>query len=42
MLAALDLATGKMTYRIRQRKRWTEFLGLLKPSAAAGPARSFT
>jgi transposase len=30
MLAALDLATGKMTYRIRQRKRWTEFLGLLK------------
>ena len=30
MLAALDLATGKMIYRIRHRKRWTEFLGFLK------------
>jgi transposase len=30
MLAALDLATGKMIYRIRQRKRWREFLSLLK------------
>jgi transposase len=30
MLAALDLATGQMVYRIRQRKRWTEFLDLLK------------
>lgn len=30
MLAALDLATGKIYYRIRQRKRWREFLGLLK------------
>ncbi|MBT2366357.1 transposase [Streptomyces sp. ISL-10] len=29
MLAALDLATGKIYYRIRQRKRWREFLGLL-------------
>jgi transposase len=30
MLAALDLATGRMLYRIRDRKRWAEFLGLLK------------
>lgn len=30
MLAALDLATGKIYYRIRQRKRRREFLGLLK------------
>jgi transposase len=30
MLAALDLATGRMLYRIRDRKRWGEFLGLLK------------
>ncbi len=30
MLAALDLATGKIYYRIRQRKRWRAFLGLLK------------
>ncbi|WP_232668824.1 transposase [Pseudonocardia sp. TRM90224] len=30
MLAALDLATGKMFYRIRDRKRWIEFLDLLK------------
>jgi transposase len=30
MLAALDLATGKMFYRIRPRKRHREFLGLLQ------------
>lgn len=30
MLAALDLSTGKMLYRIRARKRWREFLDLLK------------
>ena len=30
MLAALDLATGKLFYRIRDRKRWREFLDLLK------------
>lgn len=29
MLAALDLATGQLTYRIRARKRWREFLNLL-------------
>jgi transposase len=30
MLAALDLATGKILYRIRRRKRHREFLDLLK------------
>jgi transposase len=30
MLAALDLASGKMIYRIRERKRWREFLSFLK------------
>jgi transposase len=30
MIAALDLATGKMIYRIRERKRWHEFLSFLK------------
>ncbi|MFF3358151.1 IS630 family transposase [Streptomyces sp. NPDC002917] len=33
MLAGLDLATGKMYYRIRPRKRWREFLALLKKSS---------
>jgi len=30
MIAAMDLATGKMIYRIRARKRWREFLAFLK------------
>lgn len=30
MIAAMDLATGKITYRIRARKRWQEFPSLLK------------
>ncbi|GHG74452.1 hypothetical protein [Streptomyces griseocarneus] len=30
MLAALDLPSGMIYYRIRRRKRWREFLGLLK------------
>ena len=30
MIAALDLATGKLHYRIRDRKRWHEFLAFLK------------
>jgi transposase len=30
MIAALDLATGQITYRIRSRKRWRELLSLLK------------
>ncbi|MCC0574469.1 IS630 family transposase [Streptomyces californicus] len=37
MLAALDLATGKIYYRIRQRKRWYEFLGLLKALRSRWP-----
>ncbi|WP_456154490.1 IS630 family transposase [Streptomyces mirabilis] len=37
MLAALDLATGKLYYRIRPRKRWREFLGLLKALRARWP-----
>lgn len=38
MLAALDLATGKMYYRIRRRKRWREFLSLLKALRARWPS----
>ncbi len=30
MIAAIDLATGKLHYRIRDRKRWREFLAFLK------------
>ncbi|UGY94408.1 IS630 family transposase [Streptomyces gobiensis] len=37
MLAALDLATGKVYYRIRERKRWREFLALLKTLRARWP-----
>jgi len=42
MLAALDLATGRLFYRIRARKRSMEFLDLLKALRAAGLARSCT
>jgi hypothetical protein len=34
MYAALDLATGQMFYRLRDRKRWQEFLGY---SSRPGP-----
>ncbi|WP_406729089.1 IS630 family transposase [Streptomyces sp. GD-15H] len=37
MLAALDLATGTIYYRIRKRKRWREFLGLLKALRSRWP-----
>ena len=37
MLAALDLATGKPFYRIRDRKRWIEFLDPLKALRARWP-----
>jgi transposase len=37
MLAALDLATGKLFYRIRTRKRWTEFLAFLKTLRSRWP-----
>ena len=30
MIAALDLGSGQITYRIRERKRWREFLAFLK------------
>jgi hypothetical protein len=30
MFAALDLSTGRMFYRFRDRKRWQEFLAFLK------------
>ena len=42
MLAALDLAIGNLYYRIRPRKRWREFLGLLKALRARWPRRSCT
>uniref|UniRef100_UPI0027E251DE IS630 family transposase n=1 Tax=Pseudonocardia nigra TaxID=1921578 RepID=UPI0027E251DE len=37
MLAALDLTTGTLFYRIRDRKRWIEFLDLLKVLRARWP-----
>ncbi|MGW0580716.1 transposase [Streptomyces sp. NPDC002920] len=37
MLAALDLPTGKVCYRIRQRKRWRESLGLLRTLRSRRP-----
>jgi len=37
--AALDLATGQMFYRIRERKRWREFLALLKLLRARWPGQ---
>jgi len=37
MLAALDLATGRIHYRIRSRKRHGEFLHLLKALRARWP-----
>jgi transposase len=39
MIAALDLATGQITYRIRQRKRWQEFLAFLKLLRQRWPAQ---
>ncbi|MET8779496.1 IS630 family transposase [Nocardia sp. NPDC004654] len=37
MFGALDLATGQLYYRIRDRKRWTEFLAFLKTLRARSP-----
>lgn len=37
MFAALDLASGQMFYRFRDRKRWREFLGFLKQLRARFP-----
>jgi len=39
MLAALDLRTGRIHYRIRPRKRHREFLGLLKSLRARWPGQ---
>jgi len=39
MLAALDLASGQMFYRIRERKRWREFLALPKLLRARWPGQ---
>jgi len=39
MIAALDLPTGQMTYRIRERKRWREFLAFLKLLRSRWPAQ---
>ena len=38
MFAALDLATGQMSYRFRDHKRWQEFLGFLKQLRSRFPA----
>jgi transposase len=38
MFAALDLSTGQMFYRFRDRKRFTEFLAFLKQIRARYPA----
>jgi hypothetical protein len=38
MIAALDLATGQMIYRIRARKRWREFPAFLKLARQRRPA----
>ena len=38
ILGALDLATGTMTYRIRERKRWREFQALVKLLRSRWPA----
>jgi transposase len=37
MLAALDLSTGEITYRIKERKRWREWLAFLKTLRARWP-----
>ncbi|WP_231494076.1 IS630 family transposase [Nocardiopsis sp. CNT312] len=39
MIAALDLATGRLYYRIRRRKRWREFLSFLKTLRARWPGQ---
>lgn len=39
MFSALDLRTGQLFYRIRDRKRWTEFLAFLKSLRARWPGQ---
>jgi DDE superfamily endonuclease len=38
MLAGLDLASGQLFYRLRDRKRWQEFLAFLRQLRARFPA----
>ena len=38
MFAALDLASGQLFYRFRDRKRWQEFLGFLRQLRVRFPA----
>ena len=40
MFAALDLASGQMFYRFRDRKRWLEFLSVLSPTTPPLPGRA--
>ncbi len=40
MFGALDLATGQLYYRIRDRKRWTEFLAFLESLPARWPGET--
>ncbi|MCZ7421933.1 hypothetical protein O7605_20755 [Verrucosispora sp. WMMA2121] len=42
MIAALDLTTGRLHYRIRDRKRWRELLDFLKTCAVDGPPNAST
>jgi hypothetical protein len=42
MLTALDLATGRMVYRIRERKRRREFLDCSRSADASTPASGCT
>ena len=37
MFAALNLASGQLFYRFRDRKRWQEFLGFLRQLRARFP-----
>ncbi|MFE3003459.1 transposase [Nocardia sp. NPDC059246] len=39
LFGALDLATGQIYYRIRDRKRWMEFVSLLKSLRARWPGQ---
>ncbi|MFD8248459.1 transposase [Nocardia sp. NPDC059691] len=40
MFGALDLSSGQLSYRIRDRKRWTEFLAFVKSLRARWPGQT--
>ncbi|MFC7661420.1 hypothetical protein ACFQV8_40315 [Pseudonocardia benzenivorans] len=42
MLAGLDLASGQLFYRLRDRKRWQEFLAFLRQLRTRFPAGDCT